>query len=201
MEKMNKNAEFVFFSKWLKSPLSVASVTPSSTQLAKAMASGLPDNEGLVIELGGGTGPITHALLEAGVRPDHLVVIERDPHFHRYLQQRFPGINVVCGDALRLTSLMESLSAKTPTRAVVSGLPLLSMNAVTQKQLLKQSMYLTGGKGPFIQFSYSLSSPVKKTVEKELGLVSHCVAQVWRNVPPAKVWMYERNEAYQLHFG
>jgi phospholipid N-methyltransferase len=100
MEKMNKNAEFVFFSKWLKSPLSVASVTPSSTQLAKAMASGLPDNEGLVIELGGGTGPITHALLEAGVRPDHLVVIERDPHFHRYLQQRFPGINVVCGDAL-----------------------------------------------------------------------------------------------------
>jgi phosphatidylethanolamine/phosphatidyl-N-methylethanolamine N-methyltransferase len=165
------------------------------------MASCLPDREGLVIELGGGTGPITYALLEAGVRADHLVVVERDPHFHRYLQQRFPGINVVCGDALHLTSLIEGLSSKTPTCAVVSGLPLLSMNALTQKRLLQQSMDLTLGKGPFIQFSYSPTSPVKKTVEKELGLVSHCVAQVWRNVPPAKVWMYEQNEAYQLHFG
>ena len=195
---MKKNAELVFFSKWLKSPLSVASVTPSSTQLAKAMASSLPDKEGLVVELGGGTGPITYALLEAGVRPDQLVVIERDPHFHRYLQKRFPGINVVCGDALRLKSLTEVLSANTATRAVVSGLPLLSMKAFTQKQLLEQSMFLTGGKGPFIQFSYGLTSPVKKAVEKELGLVSHCVAQVWRNVPPAKVWTYEQNEAYQL---
>ena len=198
---MNKNAEFVFFSKWLKSPLSVASVTPSSTQLARAMASSLPDNDGLVIELGGGTGPITHALLEAGVRPDHLVVIERDPHFHRYLQKRFPGINVVCGDALHLKLLVEGLSAKIAACAVVSGLPLLSMNAATQTQLLEQSMYLTRGKGPFIQFSYSLTSPLKKTVEKELGLVSNCVAQVWRNVPPAKVWMYEQKEAYRLHFG
>ncbi len=198
---MNKNAEFVFFSKWLKSPLSVASVTPSSTQLAKAMAASLPENEGLVIELGGGTGPITHALLEAGVRPDNLVVIERDRHFHRYLQQRFPGINVVCGDALQLTSLLASLSANRPTRAVVSGLPMLSMNALTQKDLLKQSMCLTGGEGPFIQFSYGLSSPLKKTVEKELGLISRRVAQVWRNVPPAKVWMYEQKQAYQLHFG
>ena len=198
---MKNNAEFVFFSKWLKSPMSVASVTPSSTQLAKAMASGLPDKEGLVIELGGGTGPITHALLDAGVRPDHLVVIERDPHFHRYLQKRFPDINVLCGDALQLTSLVEGLSAKTSTCAVVSGLPLLSMNAHTQKQLLQQSMHLTQGKGPFIQFSYSPSSPLKKTVERELGLASRCVAQVWRNVPPAKVWMYEQDEAYQLRFG
>jgi phosphatidylethanolamine/phosphatidyl-N-methylethanolamine N-methyltransferase len=75
------------------------------------------------------------------------------------------------------------------------------MKAPTQKQLLEQSMYLTGGKGPFVQFSYGLTSPLKKSVEKELGLVSHCVAQVWRNVPPAKVWRYEQKEAYQPHFG
>lgn len=198
---MKNNAEFVFFSKWLKSPLSVASVTPSSTQLAKAMASSLPEKEGYVVELGGGTGPITYALLDAGVRPDHLIVIERDPHFHRYLQKRFPGVKVVCGDALQLTSLMESLPAKMSTRAVISGLPLLSMNALTQKQLLEQSMYLTGGTGPFVQFSYSLTSPLKKNVEKDLGLASRCVAQVWRNVPPAKVWIYEQKEACQLRFG
>ena len=161
------------------------------------MTFGLPDNEGLVIELGGGTGPITHALLEAGVSPDHLVVIERDPHFYRYLKRRFPGINVFCGDALQLTSLMDSIAGATPIRAVVSGLPMLAMNASEQKQLLEQAMTLSKGKASFIQFSYGLTSPLKKTVQEELGLVPRRVAWVWRNVPPAKVWMYEQSAAYQ----
>jgi len=196
IESTYKNADLIFFSKWLKSPRSVASLTPSSARLAKAMASSLPtDNDGLVIELGGGTGPITHALLEAGVRPDKLVVIERDPHFYHYLRHRFPGIKVLCGDALQLTSLTESMSAEIPIRAVVSGLPLLSMNAITQKRLLEQSMSLSKGKGSFIQFSYGLTSPLKKTVKNNLGLVSRCVARVWRNIPPAKVWMFEQGDA------
>lgn len=188
---MKNNAEFIFFSKWLKSPLRVASVTPSSAQLARAMASGLPEREGLVVELGGGTGPITHALLQAGVDPAQLVVIERDSHFCRHLMQRFPGITVLRGDALHMASLVEGLSSDIPTRAVVSGLPLLSMNADVQRQLLQQAMRLTRGQGPLIQFSYSLASPLRRTIEKELGLITRCVAHVWRNVPPAKVWTFE----------
>jgi phosphatidylethanolamine/phosphatidyl-N-methylethanolamine N-methyltransferase len=74
---------------------------------------------------------------------------------------------------------------------VVSGLPLLTMNASTQTRLLQQVMEVTGGKGPLIQFSYSLASPLMRTVEQGLGLVSCCVTRVWRNVPPARVWTYE----------
>jgi phosphatidylethanolamine/phosphatidyl-N-methylethanolamine N-methyltransferase len=188
---MKNNAEFKFFSKWLKSPLHVASVTPSSARLARVMASGLPQHEGLVIELGAGTGPITYALLQAGVSAGELVVIERDSHFCRHLTQRFPGITVLRGDALQMVSLVEALSTGRPVRAVVSSLPLLSMNAEVQKRLLQQAMQLTRGKGPLIQFSYRLTSPLRKSVESELGLVPRCVAQVWRNVPPAKVWTFE----------
>lgn len=192
---MKNNAEFVFFSKWLKSPLRVASVIPSSAQLANAMASALPEGDGLVIELGGGTGPVTHALLQAGVRNDQLVVIESDPHFCQHLSQRFSGITVLRGNALHMASLVKEIANDRPIRAVVSGLPLLSMNADVQKQLLQQAMVVTEGKGPLIQFSYSLLSPLKKRVAEELGLVSRCYAQVWRNVPPAKVWTYEISAA------
>lgn len=188
---MKRNAHLIFFSKWLSAPLRVASVTPSSVPLARAMASALPAGDGVVVELGGGTGPITHALLEAGVAAHRLVVIERDARFCRYLSERFPGITVLQGDALHMASLVETLAVDIPVRAVVSGLPLLSMPAQTQAGLLQQAMHLTGGTGPLIQFSYSLASPLRKSVEQRLGLVSRCIAQVWRNVPPAKVWSYE----------
>lgn len=196
IESMNGNAKLVFFSKWLKSPLSVASLTPSSSQLASAMASSLPAGEGLVIELGGGTGPITHALLEAGVKPEHLVVIERDAHFCRYLRHRFPGISVLYGDALQLTSLMQSMATEIPIRAVVSCLPMLSMNAITQERLLEQTMRLTNGQGLFIQFSYSPASPLKTAVKNKLRLAPRCVARVLRNIPPAKVWVYQQSSGH-----
>lgn len=188
---MKRNSELMFFSKWFTAPLRVASVTPSGAPLARAMASALPAGDGVVVELGGGTGPITHALLEAGVSPDQLVVIERDAQFCDHLVRRFPGITVHQGDALDLAALMEDLAVDIPVRAVVSGLPLLSMKAETQTRLLQQALRITGGTGPMIQFSYSLASPLRTSVEQRLGLASRCVAQVWRNVPPAKVWTYE----------
>ncbi len=198
---MKKNAELVFFTKWLRSPMRVASVMPSSSQLGRAMAAALPDRDGLVVELGGGTGPVTHALLDAGVPAERLVVIERDPHFHRHLMRRFPGVAVLLGDAFEMQALLSRLGRDNPTRAVVSGLPLLPMSAAEQRRLLQQSLLITGGTGPLIQFSYGLTSPLQKKVELELGLNSQCVAHVWRNIPPAKVWMYQRRELPEVLLG
>lgn len=189
---MAQNAELVFFSKWLKSPLKVASVRPSSAQLASAMAAALPENDGLVIELGGGTGAITQALLNAGVTLDRLVVIERDADFHRHLHKRFPGIKLLRGDALHLRSLLRG-NGDAPLRAIVSGLPLLSMNAAAQRRLMQEAFSLTSTPIPFIQFTYGLASPLRKTIQHELGLSARCVSKVYRNLPPAKVWVYEKS--------
>ena len=180
----------MFLSRWIKSPLSVAAITSSSARLASVMAANLPAGDGLVIELGGGTGKITRALLDAGVSPDYLVVVERDPHFYHYMKQRFPQLTVIHGDACELTSLLKDLQINTPARAVVSGLPLLAMDTGTQKKIVEQSLSLTRQHGVLIQFSYGLFSPVKKSVQMELALKSQCVGQVWKNIPPAKVWTY-----------
>ena len=74
--------------------------------------------------------------------------------------------------------------------AVVSGLPFLAMPARLQASLLRQSFAVTGGNGPFVQFSYSLASPLKSPVRDRLGVREHCTAQVFRNLPPAKVWTF-----------
>jgi len=192
---MPQNAELVFFSKWLKAPLRVASVTPSSAHLARAMAAALPPGDGLVVELGGGTGPITQALLDTGLDANHLAVIERDPHFCLYLEQRFGAARLICGDAFHLQTLIRERVGGMPVRAVVSGLPLLTMSPLLQRQLLAQALALTHGLGPFIQFSYGWGSPLKSSVQASLGLSARCVAHVWRNVPPAKVWVYEARHA------
>ncbi len=195
---MSKNPGLMFLTKWLKSPLTVASVTPSSPQLAKAMANCLPDGDGLVVELGGGTGPITQALTHHVKNPEHLVVLERDQHFYEFLRGRFPGNTIIKGDALELSELIGETFPGVPVRAVVSGLPLLSMSGSLQRGIVEQALTVAGKGGRFIQFSYGLSSPVKKSIAKDLNLSVNCAAHVWRNVPPAKVWVYEQNSVRGL---
>ncbi len=66
-----------FLLSWLKSPLRMGSVTPSSPVLARAMAAYVdPKSKGPVIELGPGTGPVTAALIERGIDPSRLVLVE-----------------------------------------------------------------------------------------------------------------------------
>ena len=48
------------------------------------------DGDGPVIELGPGTGPVTEALVEHGVHPSRLVLVEFNPTFCQLLRQRFP---------------------------------------------------------------------------------------------------------------
>ncbi|MBO6754451.1 MULTISPECIES: hypothetical protein [Spongiibacter] len=184
------DARWLFFQKWMKSPLNVASVMPSSSDLARAMAAATPETDGIVIELGGGTGAITAALLARGVLPEDIVIVERDPHFCLFLEQRFPGIRILRGDARSMKSLLSTAGIALPVRAVVSGLPLLAMPSRLQASLLYQSFAVMGGCGPFIQFSYSLMSPLKKAVRNRFGVEETCVGQVWRNLPPAKIWTF-----------
>lgn len=187
---MNNNADFAFFSKWLKAPRQVASVTPSSSRLSKAMAACLPSIDGPVVELGAGTGPITHALLMAGLAPSNLYVVEQDPEFCLHLRRRFPGISVLQGCAMNLHALLADVTDQ-PFRAIVSGLPLLAMPASAHEQLLRQTLDLTAKRGCYIQYSYGRRSPIKEPLINDLGMRAQCVKRVWGNLPPAKVWVYE----------
>lgn len=117
----------LFLARWLKAPHRIGAVAPASRGLTRAMARQIDLNAAEpVIELGGGTGSITRALLEAGLDPTRLIVVEHDRRLHALLQARFPGLRVLRGDAAQLRALLAPLGIARAS-AVVSSLPLLSM--------------------------------------------------------------------------
>ena len=65
-----------FIGQWLKNPRQTAAVAPSSPELAAAMLGELPANAHRLIELGGGTGAITRAIVKHGIAADALLHID-----------------------------------------------------------------------------------------------------------------------------
>src|SRR5215471_4735155 len=109
--------EVRFLRSWIEKPLHVGAVMPSSKMLARTMAQFVEKQAaGPIIELGPGTGAITNALIERGVDPAQLVLVEYNPGFCALLRDRYPTATIVQGDAYSLReSLWERL--KTPASA------------------------------------------------------------------------------------
>ena len=185
---------WALFRQWLRDPLRTAAVAPSSRELAEAMVAELPAGAQRVIELGGGTGALTRALLAHGLRGNCLLVVELNEELHEHLHERFPAVRVVLGDAAELRAIAQRCGflAQGPADAVVSGLGLLAMPVQTQQQILEQAFAVLRPGGRFIQFTYGPQAPVGERIEAALGLRAHRGEFVLRNVPPATVYVYER---------
>jgi hypothetical protein len=95
----------LFFRAWLHQPATIGAIMPTRAPLARAMARATIGSKS-VLELGGGTGPITRALMESGVSRQHLTIVERNPAFYRLLTRRFPSLRILCGDAENLSNIL-----------------------------------------------------------------------------------------------
>lgn len=185
-DKIEDEARFI--RTWLENPLKTGAVSPSSAQLATTMASYVDiSSQAPVIELGPGTGPVTDALVRHGVPPSRLILIEYDPDFCRLLRDRYPSATVVQGDAYDIGRTLAGILNR-EAGAVVSGLPLLTRPPVIRKGLLEAAFELMEPGAPFIQFTYGAKSPVPL----DGSLQARCSNRIWRNIPPARVWVYRR---------
>ena len=181
--------ETQFLKTWLKNPRLTGAVAPSGPYLARAMARALgATREGLIVELGPGTGPVTKALIEHGIARERLVLVEYDPGFCRLLMRRFASARVVQGDAYDLPRTLREFFGK-PVAAVVSSLPLLNQPPALRAKLLDDAFALMGPRGVFVQFTYGLASPVPRQVCVS-KYSAHSRGPIWRNLPPARVWTY-----------
>ena len=183
-----------FIGQWLKNPRQTAAVAPSSPELAAAMLGELPANSHRVIELGGGTGAITRAIVDHGIAGNALLVLELNEELHSHLHRRFPEELLVLGDAAELPRLASEagfLDAG-PADAVISGLGLLAMDRELVTRILRAAFACLRPDGRFIQFTYGPVSPVSDAVLDVLGLRMRRGEFVLRNVPPATVYVYER---------
>ena len=181
-----------FFKAWFVNPSVTGAVSPSGRFLARMMARYVdPEIDGPIIELGPGTGPVTQALLQRGVAPERLVLVEFDAKFCRLLERRFPKCNVVQGDAYNLARTLKGVLDE-PAGAVVSSLPLLNRPDPERLSLLAQSFGLMSPEGSFIQFTYGMVSPIPRRSKHATAVRFDAEASppVWLNLPPARVWIY-----------
>jgi phosphatidylethanolamine/phosphatidyl-N-methylethanolamine N-methyltransferase len=183
--------EVSFLRSWLERPLSIGAVTPSGKMLARTMARYVdPASDGPVVELGPGTGAVTQALVEAGVAPSRLVLVESNPTFCRLLRARYPEATLVQGDAYSLRRLLETLLIQ-PAAAVVSGLPLVTKPIKMRLRLIRDALDLMLPGAPFVQFTYSVAAPLPRGLD---GFSVEASERIWMNIPPARVWVYRRPE-------
>ena len=187
-----------FLRRWLQNPKAVGAVVPSGRSLATAMVAGIDlQAPGAVVELGGGTGNITAALLEAGVPTDDIAVIERDPGFARVISARFPDVQVLRGDAAELRRLLREAGIG-PVKAVISGLPLLSMPDRICLRIISEATQVLDDDGVLVQFTYGPASPVSRRILARLGLQAERISWVVDNIPPASVWRYRVPQSVKL---
>ena len=121
-----------------------------------------PQAPGPVIELGPGTGAVTEALVHQGIEPSRLVLVEFNPSFCRLLRTRYPDATVIQGDAYGIRRLLGG-TLKAPAAAVVSGLPLVTKPPKTRIRLLGEALSLMAPDAPFVQFTYAVASPDRKS--------------------------------------
>lgn len=180
-----------FLANWLRSPLKTGAVFPSSKALARAMAARLPDlsGDGVVAELGPGTGVVTQALLDRGVEPSKLILIEYSPDFCALLRARFPGVCVVEGDAYEPGEAFEAALAGRPVAAIVSSLPLMARPDAAREAALSHHLDRMAAGAPFIQFTYAPTLPVQP---ERVGASVEAAPWVMLNLPPARVLVYRR---------
>ena len=186
--------ELRFFKGWMKNPKNVGSVIPTSDHMAKRMASVIGVHSNLpVLELGPGTGVITRAILQRGVKPDQLYCVEYSAEFAKKLRHDFENVNIVEGNAFDLETTLGE--ARTLTfDCVVSALPLLSFPKAMRVQLISDLLSRIPDGRPIVQFSYGPLSPVPPMP----GVTVRHLEMVFRNIPPAQIWTYKKTKGTAL---
>jgi phosphatidylethanolamine/phosphatidyl-N-methylethanolamine N-methyltransferase len=181
--------EVRFIRSWLERPLSTGAVTPSGRVLARTMARYVnPGMAGPVVELGPGTGPVTEALIAKGIAPERLVLVEFNLTFCQLLRTRFPAATVVQGDAYGMRRLLTGLLQQ-PAAAIVSGLPLVTKPVRMRLRLLRDALELLRPGAPFVQFTYAVVPPIPNRLA---GVRTEASERIWKNMPPARVWVYRK---------
>ncbi|ETI60197.1 phospholipid N-methyltransferase [Sphingobium sp. C100] len=179
-----------FLAAWVKKPRQTASVVPSSRYLARLMVAQIDPADGRVLELGGGTGVFTRAILETGLPPERLEVVEINPAFARGLRRHFPHVSVLETPA----QIVSTATAGDPGdyQTVVSGLPLLAMDRHVHADILSEAFRMLKPGGSLVQFTYSMRPPVSREILDALGLDVVRAGHTVRNFPPATVFRFFR---------
>ena len=184
------NERLQFFQEFLKNPLNVGAISPSSLALAEQMLAGVQaDSEHIIVEIGVGTGAITRILQTKIPSQDCYLGIEINESFVECLHKEFPNLKIVCGDA----GEAEKLHAETglgKVKYIISGLPFASLpSEISERILLEVDKFMVKG-CLFRTFQYvhgyyfPPALKFRQRMEEKYGKVERSKV-ILKNVPPA----------------
>ena len=188
--KSRPPAWLLFANETLRNPRKMGCGWASSPWLAKGIANSVPQDtkDGMIVELGGGTGVVTEALIKTGIAPERLISIEQSANLADCLRQRCPQVRVIKGDAQHLSDLLGNDCQR--VNVIVSGLPFRSLPPAIGHSIIKQINKVVSKNGILIQFTYDIFGRTN-FLPSNFKHVSHKI--VWHNAPPARIDVYKIN--------
>ena len=185
-EFASPRATNLFLRRWLQNPLQMGSIVPSSPVLGRLIAKHIEKgSDAAVLELGAGTGAVTHSLIRSGIAPSRIVLVEIVPEMAEHLEVKFPETKVLQADAFNLPVDKHGHFAP-DLGTVICGIPLVLLPEKKQRQFIEQVEAVAPGKG-FLLYTYCISSPLPY---RALKLEAKRLAWTPLNFPPASVWHY-----------
>lgn len=179
----------LFMQRVLRNPRQLGAVLPSSRHLCALLARhAFVDDDSPIIELGGGSGALTRALMEAGIRPSRIYVIELDLTLANYLKSALPGVTVIHGDAARLREILPA-DVLGKVRRVISGIPMINLPEAVRRKILESCFDIMAVDGAYLQYTYS---PLSSINHKTYQLKKKRLGTSFFNLPPATVWQYTK---------
>lgn len=181
-----------FFQEFLKHPLQIGSVIPSSRFLEQRLlrTAGLATAR-TVVELGSGTGGTTQAILRALPQDARLLSIEINPHFHRLVSTiRDPRLIAHLGSACDLQEILARHGLDAPD-VIISGIPFSTMSHDAGTGVLAAVAAVLSPQGCFV--AYQVSNRVAELCHPYLG--AGRMEFEFLNIPPMRVIRWEKQGA------
>lgn len=187
---MKENIEFL--QAFIKNPLKVGAISPSSPELAREMLKGIePDENNIVLELGVGTGAITKFIKDVIADEKSYLGIEIDRSLVNSLNIKFPGMKIMRGNACELEKLHKR-SGLGKVSCIISCLPFVSIpNDVGEKILSEIEKFMKEGcMLRTFQYAHGYYMPsaikLREFMRRRYGK-SQKSPLIVKNVPPAYV--------------
>src|SRR6186713_460933 len=141
-----------FVSAFVREPLKVGAIWPSSERLSRAVADAAEFGPGdTVVELGPGTGNFTQLLSMRLNESGRLVALELSETNVQVLRHRFPHGEIVFDSAEHLTRYVQPRTV----RCVVSGLAWGNMLPALQNRIMGAVVAALVPGGQFVAFAYA----------------------------------------------
>jgi phosphatidylethanolamine/phosphatidyl-N-methylethanolamine N-methyltransferase len=172
---------------WLRDPIGMGALLPSSPRVAEALARQMQlGRAGPILELGAGTGTITSGLIAGGCPPDRLVLVESEPELTEHLRQHYPATRAICGDATKIDGLLDDIGVA-QLATVISSLPIKWFSIEDQRATVMPCLRRLGPGGYFIQITNAVASPI---AARRLRINAERVDAVWLHFLPVQIWRY-----------